>query len=132
MTTDYSIAHDFHQRFVPQLADRYLASNVHITLPDGSTVPFAAKYRRFTTHNQRRRVLALGTLFNFTYSAKQIHVQPVAQMVQEQWFKDMLEEAQGETDVVLIAGHMAAYDADWRLLHKVFREHFPDTPMCAS
>lgn len=129
VSSDYSIALDFHKRFVPQLEGRYLASNVYIDLPDSSTVRFAAPYRRFKTAVHKKRVLAFGTLFNFTYSAPQIRVQSVVDMVQEPWFLDCLRESRNQTDVVLLAGHMAAYDADWRVLHKAVRKVLPTTPM---
>lgn len=132
INTDYSIALDFHTRFIPQMEGRYLASNVFITLPNSTTVRMAPPYRRFKTPVQHKQVLALGTLFNFNYSAPQIHVQSMSDMIRDDWFNDLLEDSRDKTDVVLLAGHMAAYDHDWRLLHSAVRKALPGIPMCVD
>ena len=127
MYTDYSIALDFHQRFFPDLGDRYLASNVFIT-PPGHTNPvrFGAPFRRFTT-DQGRRMLAFGTLFNFTYAAQGIHVQFMDEFVKEQWFLDEL--VREEVDAIILLGHVPVGFPEWTLLHQVIRRILPDTPM---
>lgn len=128
---NYTIALDFHQRFYPLLGDRYLASNVFIDVAgQAKPVRFAAPFKRFTTRNQELRMLAFGTLFNFQWSAKQVHVQPIVEMVQEEWF---LTELQREpVDAVLLLGHIPAKDAEWRTLQRAVRQILPKTPMCVG
>lgn len=126
--SDYTIALDFYQRFIPTLSDRYLASNVFITLPNTThPVRFGRPFRRFTTP-QQKRILAFGTLFNFTYAAKGIHVQRMRDFVQEPWFLEELKRA--PVDYVLLVGHIpVGKQWEWPTLHQAIRSVLPDVPM---
>lgn len=97
----YANAKDMHDNFLPRFPGRYLSSNVNITL-NGTSVPFGSRSAKFKTLFGRK-VTALGVMYDFTEAAAGIDVQPVAQMVQEQWFKDAIKD---EPSVFLLAGHM--------------------------
>jgi 2',3'-cyclic-nucleotide 2'-phosphodiesterase (5'-nucleotidase family) len=122
-----TVALDTRETVLPLLGDRYLASNVFITLQNGTEVRFGAPFRRFKTE-QGRRVLAFGTLFDFTYAAKGIRIQFMEEFVREKWFLDELKKE--EVDVVLLTGHLPVGYHEWTLLHKTVRGILPDVPMC--
>lgn len=85
---NYTVALDVHQNFVPRWHGRYVASNVRITLPGAdASVPFAARFRRFSTPKTGLRILSFGVLFDFPYAADGLHVQSPRAMVKEAWFQ---------------------------------------------
>ena len=92
-----------HKRFAPSQGERYLASNVFITLPgEAAPTPFARSHRRFTT-KQGRRVLAFGILFDFKFAAAGIHVTLAKDLVRQSWFLEALRKE--KVDTVLLVGH---------------------------
>ena len=87
-----------HTDFAPHWNGRYLSSNANITISNASgtntsgsqnvSVPVGERYVKFNT-TLGRRVTSLGVLFNFTGNDDGTTVQPVQEMVQEQWVRDM-------------------------------------------
>ena len=85
---NFTVALDVHQSFVPRWRGRYVASNVRIALPGANaSVPFAARFRRFSTPKTGLRILSFGVLFDFPYAANGLHVQSPRAMVKEAWFQ---------------------------------------------
>ena len=125
-----SVAQDVYEHFVPHWGDRYLTSNVHITLP-GTTRsrPIGHRYTRFTTKNQRLNIQAYGVLFDFQLGAPGITVQDPKAMVKEAWFQESLR-ASSDVDAFVIAGHMpvTGYDG-WDAIHEAIRSVWPTTPI---
>ena len=125
-----SVAQDVYEHFVPHWGDRYLTSNVHITLP-GTTQsrPIGHRYTRFTTKNQRLTIQAYGVLFDFQLGAPGITVQDPKAMVKEAWFQASLR-ASSDVDAFVIAGHMpvTGYDG-WDAIHEAIRSVWPTTPI---
>ncbi|KAF8425251.1 Ser/Thr protein phosphatase family [Tirmania nivea] len=88
----------------PHYGDRYVVSNVDIYSPLTNTlVPMGARFRKFTTKNTQTRITAFAFLFDFTGSANNTIVHPVASVVTEQWFLDAISG--DDTDLFLIIGH---------------------------
>ena len=127
---NFSVARDVYEYFVPHWGDRYLTSNVHITLP-GTTQsrPIGHRYTRFTTKNQRLTIQAYGVLFDFQLGAPGITVQDPKAMVKEAWFQASLR-ASSDVDAFVIAGHMpvTGYDG-WDAIHEAIRSVWPTTPI---
>ncbi|KDN40783.1 hypothetical protein K437DRAFT_183508 [Tilletiaria anomala UBC 951] len=127
---NYTIAHDTYQYFRPAQrkdgTNRYLASNVNITLPGAtSSVPMGERFVKFKT-DLGRRVTALGVLFDFTGQDKNLYVQKVDDMVKERWFDDAITE---EPDFFLLAGHLPVRKDKWPVVINAVRAKHPDTPI---
>jgi 2',3'-cyclic-nucleotide 2'-phosphodiesterase (5'-nucleotidase family) len=94
---------------VPNFKGNYLASNIDILDPkSGERIPLAARYRKFTTKNQKLRVLAFGFLYNFNGNANNIFVQKVEDTIEEKWFQEAIRDR--DLDLVLVTGHVALRD----------------------
>ncbi|CAE6413839.1 unnamed protein product [Rhizoctonia solani] len=102
----YSVSYDMHTNFAPRLNGRYLSSNVNITVQDGSgnmvSKPLGSRFAKFTTKH-KKKITALGVMFEFTGGNTNTTVQKVAAMVNETWFKEAIKD---EPDLFLLAGHM--------------------------
>ncbi|QIW95258.1 hypothetical protein AMS68_000776 [Peltaster fructicola] len=106
---------------VPAFKDSYLASNIDIRDPKtGELVPLARKFRKFTTKNQKIRVMAFGFLFNFHGNADNTVVQNVEDTIQEKWFQDAIRDK--DVDLFLVAGHVPVRNGEFDLIHKAIRE----------
>jgi 2',3'-cyclic-nucleotide 2'-phosphodiesterase (5'-nucleotidase family) len=125
----YANTLDMHQNFAPALKGRYLSSNVNITVTghDGKPldVPVGERFAKFQTKHGRQ-ITALGVLFDFTDNDKNTTVQPVADMVNEQWFKDAIQE---EPDLFLLVGHMPVSRDNWPLVFNAVRAVHKTTPI---
>lgn len=90
--------------FAPKLKDKYLTSNVNITVVDKQnktvSVPIGSRFRKFQTE-LGRKVTALGVLFDFTGNSANTTVQKVEKMVKEVWFQEAIKD---EPDLFLLAG----------------------------
>ena len=94
---------------VPNFKGNYLASNIDILDPKtGERIPLAARYRKFTTKNQKLQVLAFGFLYNFRGNAKNTFVQKVEDTVEEEWFQEAIRDR--DLDLILVTGHVALRD----------------------
>ncbi|KAK1231791.1 hypothetical protein PQX77_005083 [Marasmius sp. AFHP31] len=125
VTLDMVLAIDFrHQNFAPALKDRYLSSNVNITV-NGTSVPVGNRFAKFKTR-KGRSVTALGVLFEFAGNDNNTTVQNVADMVKEAWFVDAIRE---EPDIFLLAGHMPVARDKWPIVFDAIRAVHPTTPI---
>lgn len=122
----YNNTLDMHKNFAPKLKGRYLSSNVNITVPGISTsVPVGARFAKFKTL-RGRKVTAYGVLYDFTGNDKGTTVQPVHEMVREQWFLDSLQE---EPAFFLLVGHMPLQKDNWPLVIAAIRAVHAATPI---
>ncbi|TFK50866.1 hypothetical protein OE88DRAFT_1659986 [Heliocybe sulcata] len=125
----YANTYDMYTNFVPKLGDRYLSSNVNITVYDKNnnsvSVPVGSRYRKFKTL-KGRQVTALGVLYDFTGNDVNTTVQKVENMVKEEWFADAIKD---EPDFFLLAGHMPVSNDNWPLVFDAVRAVHPDTPI---
>ncbi|EKM79523.1 hypothetical protein AGABI1DRAFT_114061 [Agaricus bisporus var. burnettii JB137-S8] len=125
----YANTLDMHENFVPALNGRYLSSNVNITVTgdDGNPldIPVGERFAKFKTKHGRK-ITSLGVLFDFTDNDRNTTVQKVADMVNEQWFKDVIQE---EPDLFLLVGHMPVSRDNWPLVFDAIRAVHPTTPI---
>ncbi|KAL8672346.1 MAG: hypothetical protein Q9168_003199 [Polycauliona sp. 1 TL-2023] len=113
---------------VPDFHGNYLASNLDIIDPrSGERVPFAPRFRKFTTKNQGIRVLAFGFLFDFTGNANNTIVEAVEKTVQQRWFLEAIHDR--EVDLVLVAGHVWLDSPEYHAIFKAIRGVQWDTPI---
>ncbi|SZF01785.1 unnamed protein product [Blumeria hordei] len=116
-----------YREIVPRFEGKYLASNVDYIDPEtGLQVPFAKRYRIFTTKNLGIRVLAFGFLFDFNGNANNTIVQPVKAAIDTNWFHEALME---EVDLFLIVGHIPLDGPEFGEIHRAIRNKHKDTPI---
>ncbi|MCJ1308794.1 hypothetical protein MMC25_002449 [Agyrium rufum] len=105
---------------VPAFKGNYLASNIDIIHPkSGDRVSLAPRYRKFTTKNQKIRVLAFGFLFDFTGNANNTFVQPVEQTIEEKWFQEAIRDR--ELDLIVVAGHVGLDQLEFSKIFEAIR-----------
>ncbi|KAH9917217.1 Metallo-dependent phosphatase-like protein [Amylocystis lapponica] len=125
----YADTYDMYTNFAPYLHGRYLSSNVNITVFDehgnNVSVPVGSRYKKFTTR-KGRRVTSLGIIFDFTGNDVNTTVQPVEDMVKEQWFAEAIAE---EPDFFLLIGHMPVRNDHWPAVYNAVRAIHPLTPI---
>ncbi|KAJ3528444.1 hypothetical protein NM688_g8000 [Phlebia brevispora] len=125
----YANTLDMFQNFAPKLNGRYLSSNVNITVADKDgnpvSVPVGERFVKFKTR-KGRKVTSVGVLYDFTDNDHNTTVQPVADMVKEQWFLDAIQE---EPDFFLLVGHMPVQRDNWPLVFNAVRAVHPTTPI---
>ncbi|RMD42019.1 hypothetical protein DV735_g3127, partial [Chaetothyriales sp. CBS 134920] len=113
---------------VPAFADRYLASNVDIHDPTtGEIVPFARRFRKFTTPKQGLRIVAFGFLYDFNGNDKNTIVRPVADAITEDWFQTAIRDR--EVDLFVVIGHAAIRSEEFDIIFKAIRSVRWDTPI---
>jgi hypothetical protein len=113
---------------VPNFRGNYLASNLDIFDPKtGERVPLAQRYKKFTTKNQGIRIIAFGFLFDFFGNANNTVVQPVAETIQEEWFKEAIQDR--EVDLFVVIGHVAIRSEEYLHLFQAIRSEQWDTPI---
>lgn len=123
-----SSAIDDFTKLVPLYGPNYLASNLDILDPDtGKQVPFASRYRTFTTKLQGLRILAFGFIFDFDRNGQVTIVQQVNDTVHEAWFKQAV--ASNEVDLIIVIGHVALRSYEFELVHEAIRRQQPDVPI---
>lgn len=71
--------------------------------------------------------VSFGIMFNFTFPAHGIYVQPPADLVKEDWFVDELR--QQSVDIFIIVGHMEVKNKDWKVVLDSIRKFHATTPM---
>ena len=119
--------HEFFD-MVPGYKQNYLASNVDYIDPrDGKRVPFAQRYRKFTTKKHGIRVLAFGFLLNFFMNENNTIVQPVEDTIKEQWFQDAIRDH--EVDLFVVIGHVGVRQSETENLFKAIRDVQWDAPI---
>ncbi|RMZ81953.1 hypothetical protein DV737_g2341, partial [Chaetothyriales sp. CBS 132003] len=113
---------------VPAFGDRYLASNVDIHDPTtGDIVPFARRFKKFTTPKQGIRIIAFGFLFDFKGNYNNTIVRPVADAVTEDWFQTAIRDR--EVDLFVVIGHAALRSEEFNRIFKAIRSVRWDTPI---
>ena len=66
-------------------------------------------------------------MFNFTFPAPGLYVQPPADLVKEDWF---ITELQKESvDIFILIGHMEVKNRDWKKVLESIRKIHPHIPM---
>ena len=115
-----------HLEMVPYFGDRYLSSNIDIQI-GGSWVPFANRTLRFTTEALGLHITAFGFLFNFTGNARNTRVKPVADVLEERWFREAVADA--DTDLFLVAAHIDVHTLELQQIHDAIRAARPETPI---
>lgn len=113
---------------VPAFQGRYLASNLDIFDPEtGEQVPFAPRYKKFTTKNQGIRILAFGFLFDFTGNYNNTVVKRVEDIIKEKWFQDCIRDR--EVDLFLVAGHVGPRMKESQMIFNAIRDVQWDAPI---
>lgn len=112
----------------PYFGDKYVSSNIEYRLADGSWVPIGNKYRVFNTKNNNYKVLAFGFLFNFEGNDVNSHVIHVEDVVEEEWFKEVLQTP--DLDFILLACHIPVrYFTEFDTLISAIRKVHPTIPI---
>ena len=113
---------------VPDFKDKYLASNLDIFDPQtGDLVPFALRYKKFTTKSQGLRILAFGFIFDFVGNYNNTAIQPVEQTIKEAWFQEAIRDR--EVDLFLVIGHVHIRAPEFDAVYKAIRDVQWDTPI---
>ncbi|KAF2663839.1 hypothetical protein BT63DRAFT_444299 [Microthyrium microscopicum] len=118
---------ELHQT-VPNYKNSYIASNLDIIDPDrGTREPLAQRYRKFTTKNQKLRILSFGFLFDFTGNANNTFVQPIEEAIKEDWFREALSDK--EVDLIVVIGHVGIRMTEYKVIYQAIRDAHWDTPI---
>ncbi|RMZ91122.1 hypothetical protein DV736_g1632, partial [Chaetothyriales sp. CBS 134916] len=113
---------------VPAFGDRYLASNVDIHDPTtGAIVPFARRFKKFTTLKQGIRITAFGFLYDFEGNYNNTIVRQVADAVTEDWFQTAIRDR--EVDLFVVLGHAGVRSEEFDRIFKAIRSVQWDTPI---
>ena len=99
------------------VSKHYLATNLDIYIND-TLAPFADRYREFTTKHGIK-ILAFGFIFDFTRNDKNTVVIPVEHIVKEQWFIDVVSNA--DVDLFLVIGHVALRQTELDVIYHAIR-----------
>ncbi|KAH3666162.1 hypothetical protein OGAPHI_004351 [Ogataea philodendri] len=115
---------------VPRYGEKFISTNVEYLNDNGEYVPFGnSTYRYFTTDVKKYNVFALSFLFDFTGGNERIRVTPIAEIVKQKQFLELLEEFSNKpVDLVAVVGHLPV-SHDWletEVLHQVLRRYFPN------
>lgn len=113
---------------VEQFQDHYVCTNVEARLKNGTLVPFGSKYRYFTTPNQQIRILSFAFIFNFNRNNDRTKVTPMAEVIEQAWFLDILKQHPADkVDLLVVFGHVPVAHS-WKeltQLHELLRKHYP-------
>jgi hypothetical protein len=93
-----------YKNYIPSFQGHYLSSNINITLPNSpknASVPYGNRYLHFQTKNQKLNITAFGVLFGFDRAADGLKVQSVLEMMQEGWWREVMEGS-NNTDVFVL------------------------------
>ncbi|ESZ90724.1 hypothetical protein SBOR_8884 [Sclerotinia borealis F-4128] len=112
---------------VPNFKGNYLASNLdYINSRTGEQIQMARRYRKFTTKNQKIKIVAFGFLFNFRGNANNTVVQEVERTIMEEWFQQAIRE---DADLFVVIGHITLDGPEYKAIYKALREQNWDTPI---
>ncbi|KAI5475343.1 5'-Nucleotidase/apyrase family protein [Pseudohyphozyma bogoriensis] len=125
----YPVALSTYQNLAAHYGDRYLTSNVNLTMPEtGESVPSGKRYRKFKTE-MGRNVTAFGPLFFFKAHDKGITIQKPSEMIKEAWFQEAIAV---RPDFFLLVGHMSIKgqdDSEWTTIFNAIRSVHQDVPI---
>ncbi|KAK4049583.1 hypothetical protein OIV83_004081 [Microbotryomycetes sp. JL201] len=120
------------QRLVSHFGERYVTSNVNLTVTnrDGlqETSPLGHRFRKFHTE-MGRNVTAFGPLFDFRAHDRGINVQAPSDMVKEPWFIGAIQD---KPSLFLLVGHMSVRkepDSEWSAVVKAIRKVHSTVPI---
>lgn len=111
--------------FVESLGDRYLTANV-VNASTGSPL---GRTHKFLQGAHGTTLLTLGFLYEMHDHGTDVEVQKVAEVVQAQWFQDLLSGKSGSFDAVMILGHMHYVDPLVNVILEAIRAIQPDMPI---
>ena len=115
----YTIEYE-HNTTVPNYNESYVASNLdYINLETREQMPAAQRYKRFTTKNQGFDIISMGFIFNFKVYADNSVVQPVEDLIKEEWFQEIVKE---KPDLFLIIGHVGLRMNEFKTIFKAIRK----------
>ena len=113
---------------VPNFRGKYLASNIDIIHPKtNEVVPLAPRFKKFTTMNQKIRIVAFGFLFDFTGNYNNTIVQPVEETIKEDWFQEAIRDK--DVDLFLVAGHVPVRSKEYNAIFREIRAARWDVPI---
>lgn len=127
------IAYQDYYNFSKVWGDKYLTSNVQILNTTTNEFTYLGnQYRYFTTENGLR-ILSFGVIFDFTGNTNVTKVIPASTMVNETWFRDIINSPPGPVDLFLVIGHNTAEQqtttGTFGYVHDAIREVYPSTPI---
>lgn len=111
--------------FIPFWGDRYLTANV-VNATTGTPLGRTHKFLR-GTHGTT--LLTLGFLYEMTDAGSAVKVLKAEDVVQAQWFQDLLAGKEGGFDAVMILGHMDYQDPWVDVLLQAIRAIQPTMPV---
>ncbi|PWN27206.1 hypothetical protein BDZ90DRAFT_232755 [Jaminaea rosea] len=128
---------DLRERFVPQCNGRYLTSNVDFFDPKkGQWRPVGERWTSFLLPATRRRITALGLVFDFQPPVGNVSVLEPELTFRQEWLIELMASPEAQqTDIWLLAGHMPLdHDAEdhWDAVVAGLRAHIgPNKPIVA-
>jgi len=121
-------SYDEFYKTVPNFKGSYLASNLDIYNPEtGELEPLAPRFKFFKTKNQGIRIAAFGFLYNFQGNANNTVVKAVQDVIQEQWFQDVIRDC--DVDLFLVAGHVGIRSDEFDIIYRAIRDIQWHTPI---
>ncbi|KAI5467934.1 Metallo-dependent phosphatase-like protein [Mariannaea sp. PMI_226] len=121
----YSVDRE-HNTTVPNYKENYIASNLdYVNHETGERSPLAQRYRKFKTKNQGINIVALGFLFDFKGNANNSVVQPVKEVIEEDWFQEAIRE---KPDLFVVIGHVGLRMEEFKAIFTAIRKqnwHIP-------
>ena len=118
--------YEYHEQ-VKNFRGNYIASNLDYIKDDGSQVPMAQRYKKFTTKNQGIRIAVFGFIFDFHMNSNRTVVQDVRETVKESWFKDAIKDP--DVDLFVVAGHVALTQTEYAVIFEAIRKQRWDVPI---
>lgn len=116
---------------VPHYGERFISTNVKYLNDDDEWVVFGNTHRYFETQVNRYKILSFSFMFDFKMANRKIYVTPILELLQQQWFINLVEDYANNyaVDMLLIVGHIpVAHDwSELYHLHHFLRNYFPDT-----
>jgi len=111
--------------FVESFGDRYLTANV---LNATTGMPLGRTHK-FLHGAHGTTLLTVGILYEMHGHGTDVTVQNVADMIQLEWFQDLLSGKNGSFDAVMILGHMHYTDPLVNVILEGIRALQPDVPI---
>ncbi|XHG06355.1 hypothetical protein AWENTII_009559 [Aspergillus wentii] len=113
---------------VPNFRGNYLASNLDIIHPTTKeAMPFAPRFKKFTTKKQGIRIVAFGFIFDFMKNENNTIVKPVEESIKEDWFQEAIRDR--DVDLFLVAGHVPVKSKEFNAVFNEIRSVHWDTPI---
>ena len=116
---------------VKHYGEKFVSTNVLYMDDDGNWVTFGNQYRYFQSNVNGYNILSFSFMFDFKMGNERVEVLPIMEIINEQWFIDILIDYSTNypVDLIIIFGHLPV-SHDWfemYQLHSILRKYFPDT-----